>query len=79
MQLLTATSALHLACLALDVKKRDIVWTSPISFVASANCVKYCGADVDFVDINIETFNMCPLALEKKLKRASVIGRLPKF
>ena len=73
-----ATSALHLACLALDVKKRDIVWTSPISFVASANCVKYCGADVDFVDINIDTFNMCPLALEKKLKRASVIGRLPK-
>ena len=59
-----ATSALHLACLALGVGKGDLVWTSPISFVASANCAKYCGAEVDFVDIDIDTYNMCPIKLE---------------
>ena len=64
----SATSALHLACLALDLKKKDIVWTTPISFVASSNCAIYCGAKVDFVDINEETFNLCEKKLEQKLK-----------
>jgi len=73
-----ATSALHLACLALGVGKKDIVWTSPISFVASANCAKYCGAEVDFVDIDIESYNMCPIKLEEKLLEAAKIGQLPK-
>lgn len=73
-----ATSALHLACLALDVSKGDLVWTSPISFVASANCAKYCGAEVDFVDIDIESYNMCPVKLEEKLLNAAKIGQLPK-
>lgn len=73
-----ATSALHLACLALGVKKGDVVWTSPISFVASANCAKYCGADIDFVDIDIDTYNMCPQNLEEKLISAQKKARLPK-
>jgi len=73
-----ATSALHLACLALGVGEKDIVWTSPISFVASANCAKYCGAEVDFVDIDIESYNMCPIKLEEKLLEAAKIGQLPK-
>ena len=63
----SATSALHVACLALEVKPGDIVWTSPITFVASANCAVYCGAKVDFVDINKDTYNMDPTALEKYL------------
>ena len=54
----SATSALHIACLALGVGKGDIVWTSPISFVASSNCALYCGATVDFVDIDPRTYNM---------------------
>lgn len=66
----SATSALHIACLALGVEPGDHVWTSAISFVASANAAKYCGAEVDFVDIDSETFNMCPLALESKLVEA---------
>lgn len=73
-----ATSALHLACLALNVGKGDLVWTSPISFVASANCAKYCGAEVDFVDININTYNICTVKLEEKLLEASKKGQLPK-
>ena len=73
-----ATSALHLACLALEVGKGDIVWTSPISFVASANCAKYCGAEVDFVDIDINTYNMSAEALEEKLVKALKTGKLPK-
>ena len=73
-----ATSALHLACLALGVGKEDLVWTSPISFVASANCAKYCGAEVDFVDIDIESYNMSPIKLEEKLLEAAKIGQLPK-
>ncbi|MEZ4846853.1 MAG: UDP-4-amino-4,6-dideoxy-N-acetyl-beta-L-altrosamine transaminase [Bdellovibrionota bacterium] len=64
----SATSALHLACLALGVGKKSLVWTSPNSFVASSNCALYCGAKVDFVDIDPETYNMSPEALEKKLK-----------
>jgi UDP-4-amino-4,6-dideoxy-N-acetyl-beta-L-altrosamine transaminase len=74
----SATSALHLACLALDVGVGDIVWTSAITFVASANCAKYCGADVDFVDIDPKTYNMSVAALELKLEAAAQAGRLPK-
>lgn len=74
----SATSALHLACLALEVGPGDIVWTSPITFVASANCALYCGASVDFVDIDITTVNMSVYALEKKLKVADKQGKLPK-
>lgn len=74
----SATSALHLACLALDVGPGDIVWTSPITFVASANCALYCGASVDFVDIDIDTVNISVTALEEKLAEASKLGRLPK-
>jgi len=74
----SATSALHIACLALDVGPGDLVWTCAISFAASANCARYCGADVDFVDIDPETLNICPLALAQKLEKAKSIGRLPK-
>ena len=73
----SATSALHIACLALGLKPGGLVWTSAISFVASANCAVYCGAEVDFVDINPDTFNMCPDLLEEKLKIAQRQGRLP--
>ncbi|WP_085298126.1 UDP-4-amino-4,6-dideoxy-N-acetyl-beta-L-altrosamine transaminase [Cognaticolwellia mytili] len=66
----SATSALHLACLALGLSKGDVVWTSPISFVASANCALYCGADVDFVDIDPDTYNLSTNALENKLTHA---------
>ena len=61
----SATSALHIACLALELTHEDWLWTSPISFAASANCALYCGAKVDFVDINPKTYNMCPQALAK--------------
>lgn len=74
----SATSALHVACLALGVGPGDRVWTSPITFVASSNCALYCGASVDFVDIDPATFNMCSLQLESKLKRARAEGKLPK-
>ena len=74
----SATSALHIACLALGVGPRDVVWTSPITFVASANCALYCGAEVDFVDIDEKTYNMCPLKLEAKLRKAKITGHLPK-
>jgi UDP-4-amino-4,6-dideoxy-N-acetyl-beta-L-altrosamine transaminase len=74
----SATSALHLACLSLGVGAGDIVWTSPITFVASANCALYCGADVDFVDIDSNTYNMSVQRLSEKLQRAAEIGKLPK-
>lgn len=74
----SATSALHIACMALDIGPGDIVWTSPISFVASANCALYCGASVDFVDIDPETFNLSIAALAKKLEIANQQDRLPK-
>jgi UDP-4-amino-4,6-dideoxy-N-acetyl-beta-L-altrosamine transaminase len=74
----SGTSALHLACLALGVGPGDLVWTSPITFVASANCARYCGADVDFVDIDPCTYNLSPARLAEKLKRAEEIGHLPK-
>lgn len=74
----SATSALHIACLALDLGPGDWLWTSPITFVASANCGLYCGAQVDFVDIDPRTYNLCPRALERKLIEAEKIGKLPK-
>lgn len=74
----SATSALHIACMALGVGPGDRVWTSAITFAASANCARYCGADVDFVDIDPETANMSVDALEAKLKAAKSGGRLPK-
>jgi UDP-4-amino-4,6-dideoxy-N-acetyl-beta-L-altrosamine transaminase len=74
----SATSALHIACLALGVGTGDIVWTSPITFVASANCARYCGAEIDFVDIDPVTFNMSPARLEEKLIKAAAAGTLPK-
>jgi UDP-4-amino-4,6-dideoxy-N-acetyl-beta-L-altrosamine transaminase len=75
----SATSALHIACLALGLKQGDWLWTSPITFVASANCALYCGAQVDFVDINPQTYNLCPQELERKLIAAEKEGRLPKI
>ena len=72
------TAALHLACLALDLGPGDLLWTSPNTFTASANCARYCGADVDFVDIDSRSYNMSIPALEEKLARAKQIGRLPK-
>jgi UDP-4-amino-4,6-dideoxy-N-acetyl-beta-L-altrosamine transaminase len=75
----SATSALHIACVALGLRPGDLLWTSPITFVASANCARYCGADVDFVDIELETGNMCPNRLEEKLQEAEALGRLPKI
>jgi UDP-4-amino-4,6-dideoxy-N-acetyl-beta-L-altrosamine transaminase len=74
----SATSALHIACLALGVGPGDIVWTSPITFVASANCALYCGGSVDFVDIDAKTYNMSVFALEEKLIEAEKDGKLPK-
>lgn len=75
----SATSALHIACLALGLAPGDRLWTSPITFVASANCGLYCGAEVDFVDIDPRTYNLCPKALERKLVEAEKQGRLPKI
>jgi UDP-4-amino-4,6-dideoxy-N-acetyl-beta-L-altrosamine transaminase len=75
----SATSALHIACKALGLGKGDWLWTTPITFVASANCGLYCGAQVDFVDIDPKTYNLCPKALEKKLIAAKRKGNLPKI
>ena len=72
------TAALHLACLALELGPGDLLWTSPNTFAASANCARYCGADVDFVDIDPESYNLSVPALEDKLARARSAGRLPK-
>ncbi|MDC1073503.1 UDP-4-amino-4,6-dideoxy-N-acetyl-beta-L-altrosamine transaminase [Gammaproteobacteria bacterium] len=74
----SASSALHIACLALNVGQGDIVWTSPNSFVASANCALHCGAQIDFVDIDPKTYNMSIEALEEKLRGAETLGTLPK-
>lgn len=73
-----ATAALHIACLALDLGPGDSLWTSAITFVASANCALYCGAEVDFVDIDPKTYNMSVEALTEKLETAEREGRLPK-
>ncbi|MES2772278.1 MAG: UDP-4-amino-4,6-dideoxy-N-acetyl-beta-L-altrosamine transaminase [Pseudomonadota bacterium] len=74
-----ATTALHLACLALNIGPGDHVWTSPNTFVASANCARYCGAQLDFVDIDPLSLNMSPTALATKLAQAERQGRLPKL
>lgn len=74
----SATSALHIACLALGLGPGDRLWTSPVTFVASANCGLYCGAQVDFVDIDPRTYNLCPKALACKLEQAEREGTLPK-
>lgn len=74
----SATAALHIACLALDLGPGDRLWTSPITFVASANCGRYCGAEVDFVDVDARTGNMDPAALAARLEEAARSGRLPK-
>jgi UDP-4-amino-4,6-dideoxy-N-acetyl-beta-L-altrosamine transaminase len=75
----SATSALHIACLALGLGPGDRLWTSPITFVASSNCALYCGAEVDFVDIDPNTYNLSPVALAAKLDIAEREGRLPKI
>ena len=75
----SATSALHIACLALGLGQGDWLWTTPITFVASANCGLYCGAQVDFVDIDPRTYNLCAQALHTKLMQAEETGRLPKI
>jgi dTDP-4-amino-4,6-dideoxygalactose transaminase len=75
----SATSALHIACLALDLGPGDWLWTVPNTFVASANCALYCGAKVDFVDIDPRTYNLCPQNLAQKLQKAEKIGTLPKI
>jgi len=74
----SATSALHIACMALGLGHGDYLWTTPITFVASANCGLYCGAKVDFVDIDPRTYNLCPLVLQRKLEQAEREGKLPK-
>jgi UDP-4-amino-4,6-dideoxy-N-acetyl-beta-L-altrosamine transaminase len=74
----SATSALHIACLALGLGPGDRLWTTPVTFVASANCGLYCGAQVDFVDIDPRTYNLCPQVLEAKLVAAEKAGTLPK-
>lgn len=74
----SATSALHIACMALSLGQKDWLWTAPVTFVASANCGLYCGAQVDFVDIDPKTYNLCPDALKAKLEQAEKENRLPK-
>jgi len=74
----SATSALHIACMALGLGQGDWLWTTPVTFVASANCGVYCGAQVEFVDIDPRTYNLCPKALEVKLLAAKQVGKLPK-
>jgi UDP-4-amino-4,6-dideoxy-N-acetyl-beta-L-altrosamine transaminase len=75
----SATSALHIACLALGLGPGDLLWTSTNTFLASANCGRYCGAEVDFVDIDPRTYNMSVAALGEKLERAAAAGTLPKI
>lgn len=74
----SATSALHIACLALGLGEGDWLWTTPVTFVASANCGLYCGANVDFVDIDPRTYNLCPKKLAEKLEKAKQENCLPK-
>ena len=74
----SATSALHIACMSLDLKKNDYLWTTPISFVASANCALYCDANIDFVDIDKDTFNISISELKNKLKKTPK-KKLPKI
>jgi len=75
----SATSALHIACMALGLQQGDWLWTTPVTFVATSNCALYCGANVDFVDIDPRTYNLSVEALERKLVQAEAEGRLPKI
>ena len=75
----SASSALHIACMALGLGRGDVLWTTPVTFVASANCGLFCGAQIDFVDIDPRTYNLCPSALEAKLLAAERNGKLPKI
>ena len=75
----SATSALHIACLSIGLSQSDWFWTSPISFVASVNCATYCGAKIDFVDIDPLTYNMSASKLREKLEKARENGKLPKI
>lgn len=75
----SATSALHIACLAAGLGKGDLLWTTPNTFVASANCALYCGAEVDFVDIDPRTYNISVENLDNKLRQAAASGRLPRI
>jgi len=75
----SATSALHIACLSLGLQNGDIVWTTPITFVATANCALYCGAKVEFIDIDPKTYNMSAEALAAQLEQAEINGVLPKI
>lgn len=75
----SATSALHIACMALGLGPGDLLWTSPNTFVASANCALYCGARIDFVDTDPRTYNLCPIKLEAKLIEAKKLDKLPKI
>ncbi|MFQ5670946.1 MAG: UDP-4-amino-4,6-dideoxy-N-acetyl-beta-L-altrosamine transaminase [Acidobacteriota bacterium] len=75
----SATAGLHLACLALRLGPGDRLWTVPTTYVATANCALYCGADIDFVDIHPRTLNMDPVALEQKLEQAAARGMLPRI
>lgn len=75
----SATSALHIACLALELGEGDWLWTSPNSYVASSNCGLYCGANIDFVDVDPKTYNLCVDELEKKLILAEKAHKLPKI
>ena len=75
----SATSGLHLVCLALGLSRKDLVWVSSISFVATANCAAYCGSKIDFVDIDSNTFNICSKSLEQKLNLAKKIKNYPRF
>ena len=75
----SATSALHIACLALDLGPEDWLWTSPNTFVSSANCGRYCGANIDFVDIDSKTYNMSVTELKKKLIKAKIDNKIPKI
>ena len=74
----SATSGLHIACMAVEIKKNDIVWTTAIGFVASANAPTYCGAKVEFLDISLENFNISISHLKKKLSAAKKRNKLPK-
>lgn len=75
----SATSALHISCMALGLNEGDMIWTSPNSFVASANCALYCNASVDFVDIDPKSYNICPKKLSEKLIHAEKLNKLPKI
>lgn len=74
----SATAGLHIACLALGLGEGDIAWTSPNTFPATSNAALFCGAKVDFVDIDPQTYNMCPIALKTKLEEARKTGQIPK-